>query len=163
MQNMIEKPQMKVTFDISGLDGKFSQEDLKNIFVSGINSWANSLQSLIDSSKSQKDIDYYNKITKSRNSMKEKIMQFTTEQNNNDVVAFVLDVNAITGITSILTANFWQEKYLQDFSPDELLYHDFIDGFGNEIMAHMIRHHMDQCLETGKFSSLPEMNVVLVQ
>ncbi len=160
MQNLIENPKMKITFDITNRLDEFNAESLKKLFLNGLDSWANSLQSIIDQSTEPNRTAYLTKAMKNRQNMRERLLQFSMEDNQN-IVAVVFDVKTITGITSSLQANFWQEKNLADFTPDEATYFDFIDGFGNEILVHIMEKQIESCLETGVFLKIPKVQIVL--
>lgn len=131
-------------------------DDLKRVTNTVIENWASEGDLTVANAKPEAYENAWNYVDLHRRLISGRLLQYNSRVDGNDLV-IEFNLNEILGSSAAIKADYWEDKYLQNYNDVEKLFHPLIDGFFNNFAGAFAFIMFKEMSASKDFKDYPEM------
>lgn len=137
-------------------EASVAYDDLKRVTNTIIENWASESDLTIINAKPEVYENAWNYVDLNRHLISSKLLQYNSRVDGDDLV-IEFNLNEILSSSAPIKADYWEDKYLQDYNDVEKLFHPLIDGFFNNFDGAFAFIMFKEMSDSKDFKEYPQM------
>lgn len=133
-----------------------AHDELKRVVNTVIENWASEGDLTVANAKPEAYENAWNYVDLHRRLISGRLLQYNSRVDGNDLV-IEFNLNEILGSSAAIKADYWEDKYLQNYNDVEKLFHPLIDGFFNNFAGAFAFIMFKEMSASKDFKDYPEM------
>lgn len=133
-----------------------AHDDLKRVTNTIIENWSKIVDETLTNATPEDHENPWNYVDLNRHLISGKLLQYKSWSVGDDLV-IEFNLNEIVNSSAKIKANYWEDKYLQNYNDVEKLFHPLIDRFFNNFGGAFSFIMFEEMVASNHFKEFPQM------
>lgn len=133
-----------------------SHDELKRVTNLVIEKWSNEGDFAVKQATPEQLANPWNHVDINRRLIASRLLKYNSSVVDDQLI-FEFNLNEIIGNTAVLKADYWEEKYIQNYNEIEKTFHPLIDDFFNKFGGNLVYIFLIEMSDSNEYKSIPEM------